>query len=59
MGVKVDSIDIDKSVEAARKLLEEEQVSPACEGSLFQPDGQTGPPKAWPPADPIQFPYFL
>ena len=34
MGVKVDSIDVDKSVEAAKKLLEEEQVSPALKAAL-------------------------
>ena len=34
MGVKVDSIDVDKSVEAARKLLEKEQVSPGLKAAL-------------------------
>lgn len=34
MGVKVDSIDVDESVKAARKLLEEEQVSPALKATL-------------------------
>ena len=34
MGVKVDLIDIDKSVEAAKKLLEKEQVSPGLKAAL-------------------------
>ncbi len=34
MGVKVDSIDVDKSVEAARKLLEKEQVSSGLKAAL-------------------------
>lgn len=34
MGVKVDSIDVDETVKTARKLLEEEQVSPALKAAL-------------------------
>ena len=34
MGVTVDSIDVDETVKVARKLLEEEQVSPALKAAL-------------------------
>ena len=34
MGIKVDSIDVDETVKTARKLLEEEQISPALKAAL-------------------------
>ncbi len=34
MGIKVDSIDVDETVKTARKLLEEEQISPTLKAAL-------------------------